>query len=256
MTMRDLAKSRDARIYLIGQSFSLFGDTAMFLALGIWVKELTHSNADAGLTFLFFPLASLFAPLAGMVVDRVRRRPTLIWRQPRERCARDVIALGAQRVGRLDHLRDDVPLRLRRELHRVRSVRILDDVAAGGATRRRQRFLAYRPRRTSARRATRRRRSLRHRRRALDRRPGFGHVRHRRVHGARPPRARREADPFAAALSRPRYWPGSTTWRARRSSGAWRSRWRSRSASSGSSKRRSSRSRATNYTTVRVSSGF
>jgi MFS family permease len=78
MTMRDLAKSRDARVYLIGQSFSLFGDTAMFLALGIWVKELTHSNADAGLTFLFFPLASLFAPLAGMVVDRVRRRPTLI----------------------------------------------------------------------------------------------------------------------------------------------------------------------------------
>jgi MFS family permease len=49
------------------------------LALGIWVKELTHSNADAGLTFLFFPLAALFSPLAGMVVDRVRRRPTLIW---------------------------------------------------------------------------------------------------------------------------------------------------------------------------------
>ena len=56
MTMRQLAQSRDARVYLVGQSFSLFGDTAMFLALGIWVKELTHSNADAGLTFLFFPL--------------------------------------------------------------------------------------------------------------------------------------------------------------------------------------------------------
>ena len=78
MTMRQLAKSRDARVYLIGQSFSLFGDTAIFLALGIWVKELTHSNADAGLTFLFLPLAALFAPLAGMVVDRVRRRPTLV----------------------------------------------------------------------------------------------------------------------------------------------------------------------------------
>jgi len=78
MTMRDLAKTRDARVYLIGQSFSLFGDTAMFLALGIWVKELTHSNADAGLTFLFYPLAALFSPIAGMVVDRVRRRPTLV----------------------------------------------------------------------------------------------------------------------------------------------------------------------------------
>lgn len=78
MTMRQLAKSRDARVYLIGQSFSLFGDTAMFLALGIWVKELTHSNSQAGLTFLFFAVAALFSPFAGMVVDRVRRRPTLI----------------------------------------------------------------------------------------------------------------------------------------------------------------------------------
>src|SRR5450631_3051410 len=78
MTMRNLFRSRDARIYLVGQSFSLFGDTAMFLALGIWTKELTHSNAQAGLTFFFGALASLFAPFAGMVVDRVRRRPTLI----------------------------------------------------------------------------------------------------------------------------------------------------------------------------------
>jgi MFS family permease len=76
--MRKLLSSRDARVYLIGQSFSLFGDTSMFLALGIWTKELTHSNAAAGLTFFFGVLASLFAPLAGMLVDRVRRRPTLI----------------------------------------------------------------------------------------------------------------------------------------------------------------------------------
>jgi len=47
-------------VYLIGQSFSLFGDTAMFLALGIWVKELTHSNAEAGLTFLFYPWPHCF----------------------------------------------------------------------------------------------------------------------------------------------------------------------------------------------------
>ena len=78
MAMRELLTSRDARVYLVGQSFSLFGDTSMFLALGIWTKELTHSNAEAGLAFFFGILASLFAPLAGMVVDRVRRRPTLI----------------------------------------------------------------------------------------------------------------------------------------------------------------------------------
>jgi len=78
VSVRQLFRSRDARVYLTGQSFSLFGDTAMFLALGIWVKELTHSNAAAGLTFFFGAAASLFAPFAGMIVDRVRRRPTLI----------------------------------------------------------------------------------------------------------------------------------------------------------------------------------
>lgn len=78
MSMRQVLSTRDARVYLIGQSFSLFGDTSMFLALGIWTKELTHSNAAAGLTFFFGVAASLFAPLAGMMVDRSRRRPVLI----------------------------------------------------------------------------------------------------------------------------------------------------------------------------------
>jgi MFS family permease len=78
VSARQLLASRDARVYLIGQSLSLFGDTSMFLALGIWTKELTHSNADAGLSFFFGILASLFAPLAGMVVDRVRRRRVLV----------------------------------------------------------------------------------------------------------------------------------------------------------------------------------
>jgi MFS family permease len=76
--MRKLFGNRDTRVYLLGQSCSLFGDTAMWLALGIWVKELTHSNAAAGLTFFFYAFASLLSPLAGMLVDRVRRRPTLI----------------------------------------------------------------------------------------------------------------------------------------------------------------------------------
>lgn len=76
--MRQLLSDRDARIYLAGQSLSLFGDTSLWLAAGIWVKTLTHSNAKAGLVFFFFALASLAAPLSGMVVDRVRRRRVLV----------------------------------------------------------------------------------------------------------------------------------------------------------------------------------
>jgi MFS family permease len=76
--MKRLLANRNARWYLGGQVFSLFGDVALWLAAGIWVKELTGSSGDAGLTFFFFGLATLMAPLAGLIVDRVRRRPLLI----------------------------------------------------------------------------------------------------------------------------------------------------------------------------------
>jgi MFS family permease len=76
--MKRLLANRNARWYLGGQVFSLFGDVALWLAAGIWVKELTGSSGDAGLTFFFFGLATLLSPLAGLIVDRVRRRPLLI----------------------------------------------------------------------------------------------------------------------------------------------------------------------------------
>jgi predicted MFS family arabinose efflux permease len=77
--VKQLLKIPNARWYLGGQTFSLFGDVALWLAMGIWVKELTGSSGEAGLTFFFFGLATLLAPLAGLVVDRLRRRPVLIW---------------------------------------------------------------------------------------------------------------------------------------------------------------------------------
>src|ERR1700727_2460048 len=45
--------------------------------MGIWVKTLTGSNA-AGLVFFFANAPVLLAPLTGLLVDRVRRRPLLI----------------------------------------------------------------------------------------------------------------------------------------------------------------------------------
>ncbi|MGA2528992.1 MAG: MFS transporter [Acidimicrobiales bacterium] len=77
--MRGLLKNRNARRYLVGQFFSLFGDTAMFLAMGIWVKVLTGSNGEAGLVFFAIAIAAVLSPLAGMVVDRLPRRRLLFW---------------------------------------------------------------------------------------------------------------------------------------------------------------------------------
>ena len=76
--MRELFRLRDARVLLIGWGLSMFGDTAMFLVLGIWAKDLTHSNAAAGLVFFVLILPSFLSPFAGLVVDRVRKRPLLI----------------------------------------------------------------------------------------------------------------------------------------------------------------------------------
>src|SRR5947208_8854024 len=76
--MRRLLAHRDTRLLLLGQSLSLLGDRAMFLALGIWVKTLTGSNAAAGMVFFVYIAPALAAPLAGLLVDRVRRRRLMI----------------------------------------------------------------------------------------------------------------------------------------------------------------------------------
>ncbi len=77
--MRALLSNRSASLYLVGQVFSIFGDMMLFLAMGLWVKTLTGSSAKAGLTFFFLGASTLLAPLAGLLVDRVRRRPLLVW---------------------------------------------------------------------------------------------------------------------------------------------------------------------------------
>jgi hypothetical protein len=76
--VRRLLKHRDARIYLAGQILSVLGDNALWLAMGIWVKERTGSNSAAGLVFFAFICGTCLAPLTGLLVDRVRRRPLLI----------------------------------------------------------------------------------------------------------------------------------------------------------------------------------
>lgn len=67
------------RRLLVGETVSSFGDSAMFLSLGIWAKSLTGSNTDAGLTILFLTAPQLAAPFFGHLADRVRRRALMIW---------------------------------------------------------------------------------------------------------------------------------------------------------------------------------
>jgi MFS family permease len=50
----------------------------MFIALGVWARVLTGSNADAGIVFLFLGITGLIAPLGGIVVDRLPKRRLMI----------------------------------------------------------------------------------------------------------------------------------------------------------------------------------
>jgi hypothetical protein len=47
---------------MAGQSLSSFGDSAVYLSLAIWAKDLTGSNAAAGAVFFALGLPVLFAP--------------------------------------------------------------------------------------------------------------------------------------------------------------------------------------------------
>ena len=76
--MRALLRDRSYRRLLVGQTLSAFGDHAMFLALAVWVKALTGSNAKAGLAILPFVLPSLFGPALGVYVDRFPRRRVMV----------------------------------------------------------------------------------------------------------------------------------------------------------------------------------
>lgn len=58
----------------LGWAFSNFGDSALFLTLAVWVKDLTGDDAATGLIFVFLGLPVFLAPLAGDLADRMSRR--------------------------------------------------------------------------------------------------------------------------------------------------------------------------------------
>jgi MFS family permease len=76
--VKQLLRVPYARRYFAGQALSILGDTSLWLAMAIWVRELTGSNAKSGLTFFFMAAPSLAGPLWGTFIDRFRRRPMLV----------------------------------------------------------------------------------------------------------------------------------------------------------------------------------
>ncbi|WP_405815507.1 MFS transporter [Streptomyces sp. NBC_01390] len=71
-------RDRAAGLYLAGVVVSGFGTSALWLASGIWVKDLTGSDGLAALCLFAMWAPSLAGPLLGTLADRTRRKPLLI----------------------------------------------------------------------------------------------------------------------------------------------------------------------------------
>jgi MFS family permease len=75
---RRLFADRNFRLLFAGQMVNTFGNQAMIIVLGIWVKQLTGSNGMAGLIFMLLAIPAPLAPFTGLLVDRLPRRRVLI----------------------------------------------------------------------------------------------------------------------------------------------------------------------------------
>src|SRR5690349_17145945 len=73
-----VAMHRNASLLVLISLLSGLGSTAMTLAAGIWVVDLTGSVPLAALTSLCVYAPTLAAPWLGTLVDRLPRRPLLI----------------------------------------------------------------------------------------------------------------------------------------------------------------------------------
>lgn len=71
-------RDRNAGLYLAGVVVSGFGTSALWLASGVWVKDLTGSDGLAALCLLAMWAPTLAGPLLGALADRLPRRPLLI----------------------------------------------------------------------------------------------------------------------------------------------------------------------------------
>ena len=86
--MRALLQHRLFRRLLGGWTIGNLADSALYLTLAIWAKDLTGSSSAAGLVFFALGLPTLAVPLLGLLVDRVHRRSLMV-------CANLVAAVAA-----------------------------------------------------------------------------------------------------------------------------------------------------------------
>ncbi|GHB29631.1 MFS transporter [Streptomyces viridiviolaceus] len=77
-TAARVLRDRTAGLYLAGVVVSGFGTSALWLASGVWVKDVTGSDGLAALCMFAMWAPTLAGPALGTLADRTRRKPLLI----------------------------------------------------------------------------------------------------------------------------------------------------------------------------------
>ncbi|WP_155054945.1 MFS transporter [Streptomyces blattellae] len=77
-TTMTVLRDRAARLYLGAVAVSGFGTSALWLASGVWVKDLTGSDGLAALCMLALWAPTVAGPALGTFADRTRRKPLLV----------------------------------------------------------------------------------------------------------------------------------------------------------------------------------
>lgn len=71
-------QSRGFRRLTMAWLFTNLADSALYLMVAVWVKELTGSDVAAGLVFAALGLPAVLSPFLGQLADRVSRRRLLV----------------------------------------------------------------------------------------------------------------------------------------------------------------------------------
>ncbi|MFF2020267.1 MFS transporter [Streptomyces sp. NPDC058171] len=77
-TVTRVLRNREAGLYLGGVVGGGLAGSLLWLTAGVWVKDLTGSNALAALCTFAVWAPTLFGPVLGTLADRTRRRPLLV----------------------------------------------------------------------------------------------------------------------------------------------------------------------------------
>ncbi|MGH8776790.1 MAG: hypothetical protein ACRDWI_17120 [Jiangellaceae bacterium] len=66
------------RRLFLAWTFSNVGNSALYLTMAMWAKDLTGSDSATGLVFLALRLPVFLSPLTGQLADRVSRKRLVV----------------------------------------------------------------------------------------------------------------------------------------------------------------------------------